>query len=118
MPQGWVSRVEKDTGWIAPVGHSTEISFRHWGLAAEMGGRYPKVGDYVQYRQLHDSTRGGTYVTEVRVITPPTMQPFTGKNVYQNSPAYSKPQIYRVVDGERKPLEQAIREAAAEQETR
>lgn len=110
MPQGWITRVEKDQGWIGSKEGVGDRMFRHWALAAEMGGRFPAVGSYVQYRLVHDPRRGD-YVTEVRKLTPPATEPTT--KVYQdNSDRQSG--IDRVVDGERMPLEAALRKEAAE----
>lgn len=106
MPQGWITRVEKDMGWVSRDGGKTERAFRHWALAAEMGGRFPKVGDYVQYRELSDPSRGA-YLTEVRTLTPPQVRPV--QQVYQNDPQQAAG-IKRVVDGQRVPLEQALTE--------
>jgi hypothetical protein len=110
MPQGWITRVEKDQGWISQDGGVTEKGFRHWALAAEMGGRFPRVGDYVQFRQLVDPTRG-PYIMEVRQLTPPASGPPV-RNVYPVI-AQEEPGIKRMVEGQKVPLEQAIAQAHA-----
>lgn len=112
MPQGWITRIEKDLGYISHDNGVTERPFRHWALAAEMGGRFPPVGSYVQYRELKDPQRG-TYVTEVRQLTaPPPPSDGRHRNVYPDLAPPVEPGIARVLDGERVPLEQALREDA------
>ena len=114
MPQGWITRVEKDLGYVSSDGGATEKAFKHWALAAEMGGRYPPVGSYVQYREIRDAARG-PYITEVRQLTPP-QAPSDGRhrNVYADPEPVVTPGIARMVEGERVPLEQALRQEQAE----
>jgi len=113
MPQGYITRIEKDLGWVRPAGGSKELVFKHWALAAEQGGRFPAVGSYVQWREVKDPAHG-TYLTEIRQLTPPA-EPADGKfkNVYDNDPKVPTG-IQRVVGPEgRVPLEQALREEEA-----
>lgn len=113
MPQGYITRVEKDFGWVTTDGGRSERPFRHWALAPEMAGRFPAPGAYVQFMERQDSTRGW-YIADVRALTPPAqpaVQPGRTKNVYQDAP---KPHagIERVLHGERLPLQVALEEEA------
>lgn len=117
MPQGWFVGVENEIGQISSQqsGLGLQRTFRKWGLAPELGGRWPKPGAYVQYREVSDPNKG-EYITDVRVITAPQPLP-TGRqvNVYTDKPGQA-PGLNRIErDGSgREPLESALAREEAE----
>lgn len=72
--QGRVTRVDPKTriGYIRPDGWTGEVSYRHWAVVHESHNP-PAAGDYVQFMFRED--HAGRYVSEVRVLTPPTDGP-------------------------------------------
>lgn len=114
MPQGYITKVEGEFGTIT-CGEKT-FRFKRWGLCPEAAGRFPRVGAYVQFRDITDPIRGD-YITDVRVITAPQALP-TGRfeNVYKDAPEKPKAGIDRIErDGSgREPLETALAREEAE----
>lgn len=119
MPQGWVTKVERDSGFVAERRDGGGITrvFKHWALAPEMGGRWPQVGAYIQFAVRADPARG-EYINDVRVLTPPQVSDGRNRNVYADTSAPAPEGIKRKADdGSWVPLEEALRREAAEAET-
>lgn len=110
MPQGYVTRIEKDRGYLLAEGETTERVFRHWAIAREHGGVWPKEGAYVQFKIVTGDARWGTFITDIRTLTPPDMPRVQPKVFTQTQPTG----VQRVdKDGTRKTMEQVRQEATA-----